>query len=37
VVGICKGVGKVIRVLHIVLKGGEVQEEGVGGCGWAGV
>jgi hypothetical protein len=36
-VGICRGVERVIRVLHVALKGGGVQEEGVGGCGWAGV
>jgi hypothetical protein len=35
--GICRGVGRAIRVLRIALKGGGVLEEGVGGCGWAGV
>jgi hypothetical protein len=35
--GICRGVGRVLRVLHIALKRGGVLKEGVGGCGWAGV
>jgi hypothetical protein len=34
-VGHCRGVRR--GYTGVVLKGGGVQEEGVGGCGWAGV
>jgi hypothetical protein len=34
-VGFCRGVGR--SNTGVVLKGGGVQEEGVVGCGWAGV
>jgi hypothetical protein len=35
--GTCRGMGRVIRVLRVAVKGGGVLEEGVGGCGCAGV
>jgi hypothetical protein len=34
-VGLFRGVGR--SYMCVVLKGGGVQEEGVGGCGWTGV
>jgi hypothetical protein len=34
-VGICRDVGR--GYTGVALNSGEVQEEGVGGCGWAGV
>jgi hypothetical protein len=34
-VGLCRGVGR--GYTGVTLKGGGVQEEGGGGCGWAGV
>jgi hypothetical protein len=34
-VGLCRGVGR--GYLGVTLTGGGGQEEGVGGCGWAGV
>jgi hypothetical protein len=34
-VGLCRGVGR--GYTGVALKGGGVQEERVGGCGWAGV
>jgi hypothetical protein len=34
-VGLCTGVGR--GYISVALKGGGLQEEGVGRCGWAGV